>query len=94
MQTWSKQSEIYLSEPGSFGKRVRFRAVWLAMGMIRFYQRYLSILKPPTCRFTPTCSQYALQAIGKYGLAKGIYLGVRRLLRCHPFHPGGWDPVP
>lgn len=67
----------------------------LVLGLIRFYQRYLSPLKGgPTCRFYPTCSQYTYEAVVKYGAAKGTYLGVRRVLRCHPFHPGGYDPVP
>ncbi|MFZ5823776.1 MAG: membrane protein insertion efficiency factor YidD [Bacillota bacterium] len=65
------------------------------MGLIRFYQRFLSPLKGgPTCRFYPTCSQYAYEALGKHGAIKGTYLAVRRVLRCHPFHPGGYDPVP
>ena len=62
--------------------------------MIRFYQRCISSLKPPTCRFTPTCSQYALEAFRKYGPIKGLYLSVRRILRCHPFGGSGYDPVP
>ncbi|MDR0838688.1 MAG: membrane protein insertion efficiency factor YidD [Oscillospiraceae bacterium] len=61
---------------------------------IAFYRRRVSPAKPPTCRFTPTCSAYALEAIEKYGAAKGAYLTVRRFLRCHPFHKGGYDPVP
>lgn len=61
---------------------------------IRFYQRFLSPLKPPTCRFYPSCSDYAEQAVAKYGAARGLLLAGRRLLRCHPFHPGGYDPVP
>lgn len=61
--------------------------------LIRTYQRFLSPLLPPACRFTPTCSEYARQAIQKYGAARGSYLALRRLLRCHPFHPGGYDPV-
>lgn len=64
--------------------------IWLLKG----YRRFISPLLPPACRFTPTCSQYALEAIGKYGALKGGYLAIRRLLRCHPFHPGGYDPVP
>ena len=62
------------------------------LGAIRFYRKYLR--HAPCCRFTPTCSQYALEAIGKYGPLKGGYLAVRRILRCNPFHPGGYDPVP
>ncbi len=62
--------------------------------MITIYQYALSPLFGQHCRFMPTCSAYAKEAIVRYGAAKGIYLGLRRLLRCHPFHPGGFDPVP
>jgi len=62
--------------------------------LIRFYQRFVSPLKPPTCRFYPTCSHYGLEAIRRFGALKGGYLTVKRLLKCHPFHPGGFDPVP
>ncbi|MBP3494255.1 MAG: membrane protein insertion efficiency factor YidD [Oscillospiraceae bacterium] len=63
--------------------------------MIRFYQASVSPLFPPRCRFVPTCSQYGLEAIEKYGAVKGGWLTVKRLCRCHPFHKGGWyDPVP
>jgi putative membrane protein insertion efficiency factor len=65
----------------------------LMVYLIKTYQILLSPVFPPACRFTPTCSQYALEAIRKYGAWRGTYLGVRRLLRCHPFHPGGYDPV-
>lgn len=61
---------------------------------IRFYQRALSPLKPPSCRFQPTCSAYALEAVERYGAARGSWLALRRLLRCHPFCRGGYDPVP
>ena len=60
----------------------------------RFYQRSVSPALPPSCRFVPTCSEYARQAIEKYGARRGTYLAVRRLLKCHPFHKGGYDPVP
>lgn len=64
------------------------------IGGIRFYRRALSPLKPPVCRFEPTCSAYALEAVERYGALRGSWLAARRLLRCHPFHEGGYDPVP
>ena len=66
----------------------------LAWTLIRGYQRFISPALPPSCRFYPSCSTYALEALAKYGLLKGSWLAVRRLMRCHPFHPGGVDPVP
>ncbi len=70
-------------------------AAWLVLAAIRFYRRWLSKLKPrPTCRFYPSCSAYAYEAVKKYGVVKGGYLAGRRLVKCHPFHPGGYDPVP
>ena len=60
---------------------------------IRGYQLLISPVLPQTCRFTPTCSQYAIEAITLYGPGRGLLLAVRRILRCHPFHPGGFDPV-
>ena len=62
--------------------------------LVRFYQVCISPLPPPRCRFTPTCSQYALEALRKYGPLKGSYLAVRRILRCHPWGGSGYDPVP
>ena len=61
--------------------------------LVRGYQKYISPLKGPTCRFYPTCSQYSIQAFKKYGFLKGLWLTVRRISRCHPFHPGGYDPL-
>lgn len=62
--------------------------------IIKLYRKYLSPLKKrPTCRFYPTCSQYALDAVTKYGAFKGTYLAIVRILKCHPFHPGGYDPI-
>ena len=64
------------------------------LAAIRLYRRYISPGLPPSCRFSPTCSEYAMEAIEKYGAVKGGYLAVRRILKCHPFHKGGYDPVP
>lgn len=61
---------------------------------IKFYQRVISPMTPPSCRFTPTCSQYAIEALRKYGPIKGLYLAARRILRCHPWGGSGYDPVP
>ena len=62
--------------------------------LIRFYRGFLSPLKPPSCRYIPTCSEYAMIAVEKYGAAKGSFLAIKRILRCHPFHKGVYDPVP
>lgn len=64
------------------------------VAFIRAYQLVISPALPPACRFTPTCSQYALEAIRRHGAVRGAWLGVRRLARCHPFNPGGFDAVP
>ena len=66
----------------------------LLIAMVRFYRKNISPLRPPCCRYIPTCSQYALEALEKYGALKGSWLALRRFLRCHPFHNGGYDPVP
>jgi len=66
----------------------------LFVALLRGYKRFLSPLLPPMCRFEPTCSIYMMQAIEKYGALRGVWLGIRRLSRCHVFNPGGWDPVP
>ena len=64
------------------------------LGAIRFYRRHISPMFPPCCRFVPTCSAYAMEAVEKYGALKGGFLALKRILKCHPFHPGGYDPVP
>ncbi|MDD1415177.1 membrane protein insertion efficiency factor YidD [Dolichospermum sp. ST_con] len=64
--------------------------IWLIKG----YRFFISPLLPPACRFQPTCSMYAIQAIERFGVFRGSWMAIMRILRCHPFHPGGYDPVP
>jgi uncharacterized protein len=66
----------------------------MLIGLIKAYRSWVSPLFPPSCRFSPTCSQYSLEAIHKFGAFWGTYLAIKRILSCHPFHPGGFDPVP
>jgi uncharacterized protein len=65
----------------------------LFVGLIQIYRRFLSPMLPPTCRYEPSCSLYTMQAIEKYGVLRGSFMGIRRVLRCHPFARGGFDPV-
>ncbi len=65
----------------------------LILILLRGYKRFISPLLPSACRFYPTCSEYMFDAVAKYGAARGVWLGMKRLLRCHPFHEGGFDPV-
>ena len=67
---------------------------WIAIALITIYRKIISPIKPPTCRFYPTCSQYGMEAFQRFGFFKGLYLTTKRILKCQPFHPGGFDPVP
>jgi hypothetical protein len=73
---------------------VSMAAVRAVILMIRLYRHMVSPLRPATCRFVPTCSQYAVDALTEYGLIRGSWLAVTRLAKCGPWHPGGWDPIP
>jgi len=64
------------------------------LSLFRFYQKFISPMFPPSCRFNPTCSNYGIEAIREHGALKGAWLTVKRILKCHPLHPGGYDPVP
>lgn len=77
-----------------WGRIVRSGVAKAMLGVIAFYRSCISPLTPPSCRYTPTCSQYAQEAIKKYGPWKGGWLALRRILRCHPFGGSGYDPVP
>ncbi|MEJ7709724.1 MAG: membrane protein insertion efficiency factor YidD [Pyrinomonadaceae bacterium] len=66
---------------------------FVLLSLISGYKAVISPLLPPACRFVPTCSEYALEAVERYGVWRGVWMGARRLLRCHPFHAGGYDPV-
>ncbi len=75
---------------GFYIKRFMNRMI---IGMIKLYQTVISPALPGSCRFYPTCSQYTVEALERYGVLKGLSMGIKRILRCHPFHPGGYDPV-
>ena len=91
-----KESEQFSrqSQPHRLWRKVRSACAWPLILLVKFYRACISPYKTPCCRFTPTCSQYALEALQKYGPIKGTWLAVRRILRCHPFGGSGYDPVP
>jgi len=66
----------------------------VALALVGFYRKYVSPAFPPTCRYVPTCSEYAMIALQRYGFLKGSWMAIKRICRCHPWHPGGFDPVP
>lgn len=66
---------------------------FILIALIKYYRKFISPLTVPSCRFRPTCSQYSLEAVTKYGALKGSYLAIRRILKCHPYHKGGYDPL-
>ena len=66
----------------------------VVLGLLAFYRRFVSPALPPSCRYVPTCSEYMYQAVDKHGAARGVWMGIKRISRCHPFRPGGYDPVP
>jgi uncharacterized protein len=84
--------EVVTDRSSFIVRRLHMR--WLLLNLLRFYKRFISPLLPPSCIYEPSCSVYAYQAISKYGVLKGGWLALRRLLRCHPWGPGGYDPVP
>lgn len=81
------------STPKGSGKAVS-ALQWIVSGLLRGYQFGISPLLPSACRFYPTCSEYMRQAVEKHGVTKGVWMGIKRLAKCHPFHEGGLDPVP
>ncbi|WP_114354147.1 membrane protein insertion efficiency factor YidD [Saliterribacillus persicus] len=67
---------------------------YIFISLIKFYQKFISPLTPPSCRFYPSCSHYSMESFKRFGVIKGAYLSTKRIIKCHPFHSGGFDPVP
>jgi putative membrane protein insertion efficiency factor len=88
----NKDKIVILTAKSLLGRKIHFMKKFLLL-LIRGYQLLISPVLPQTCRFSPTCSQYAIEAISLHGAGRGLLMAVRRILRCHPFHPGGFDPV-
>ncbi|WP_231703157.1 membrane protein insertion efficiency factor YidD [Tsukamurella asaccharolytica] len=78
----------------SAGSRLRALPRRALISLVQVYRTWISPVRPPTCRFTPTCSEYAVEALSVHGAVRGVYLSTIRLLKCGPWHRGGWDPVP
>ncbi|NOZ02388.1 MAG: membrane protein insertion efficiency factor YidD [Deltaproteobacteria bacterium] len=92
--TWSGNSSRASSGWAWAARRALRIPALTAVFFVKAYQYALSPFLPSACRYHPTCSEYTVQALRRYGFFKGLYLGIRRILRCHPWHPGGYDPVP
>lgn len=91
LAVWRSRSAATRPRPALPSANGAVKTVFLVL--LKFYKAAVSPLLPPSCRFVPTCSEYTAEAIEKYGALRGTWLGARRLLRCHPFHPGGYDPL-
>jgi len=89
----TKESKIRYNKKNLNKRFKKMEIKKIGIGLIIFYQRYISPFSPSRCRFYPTCSEYTLEAIQRCGLIKGSYMGIKRILRCNPFNPGGYDPV-
>jgi len=88
-----KQCRKDMEQPEKQRERRPVKERMILTSAIRFYRRFISPILPPACRFYPTCSQYALEALERYGILKGCWLTLKRLSKCHPYHPGGFDPL-
>jgi len=82
------------STPGFISKHIMCLLNNISIYLIIFYKKNISLFLPASCRFSPTCSTYSLEAFKKYSFLKALYLSIKRILKCHPFHPGGYDPLP
>jgi len=82
------------TKPRSVIRRLLALPAWILVLVIRFYQKAISPWLGPCCRFNPSCSNYCIDALKQHGMVRGLWLGIKRILKCHPLHPGGYDPVP